>query len=269
MKPAREQLLRLACQAEVLACKPGNVHPGAAFNDLTVQDFLVAAEVAAPILARAQDLGVGRAVREAMLAVRGRVSSNVNLGICLLLAPLAAVESTEINRFRDEAGRVLSALTVDDARDVFAAIRLAQPSGMGEVGDQDISTVPTVTLLEAMDLASGRDDVARQYVTRFADVFETGLSTLERYQPYGIEVAVVGLHLNLMAQRPDSLIARKCGRNVASDSSRRAGDVLASGWPETQGRDLERSLDQWLREDGHRRNPEPRLILSRQHSTLP
>jgi hypothetical protein len=48
--------------------------------------------------------------------------------------------------------------------------------------------------------------------------------------------AVVGLHLALMARRPDTLIARKCGPEVARQSAELARDVLDTGWPETSAR---------------------------------
>jgi HEAT repeat protein len=57
---------------------------------------------------------------------------------------------------KDEARRVLAATTVDDARDVYAAIRLAAPGGLGTVDDQDIADEPTQTLLDVMRLAAGR-----------------------------------------------------------------------------------------------------------------
>src|SRR5262245_26748218 len=60
--------LRAACVLEVSAHKPGNVHPGAAFADASYQDFCRAAEVSAPVLARAGELGVGPAVKQAVAA---------------------------------------------------------------------------------------------------------------------------------------------------------------------------------------------------------
>jgi triphosphoribosyl-dephospho-CoA synthase len=50
-----------------------------------------------------------------------------------------------------------------------------------------------------------------------------------------------------LANRPDSLIARKRGEAVAVEASRRAAEVLAGG--EIAG------FDAWLRGDGHARNP--------------
>jgi triphosphoribosyl-dephospho-CoA synthase len=62
--------------------------------------------------------------------------------------------------------------------------------------------------------------------------------------------------LHLLANHPDSLIARKLGRAVAEEAARRARTVLGAGWPhEPAARTALADLDDWLRADDHRRNP--------------
>ena len=63
---------------------------------------------------------------------------------------------------------MLRETTLADARLAYAAIREAHPGGLGTAGDQDLAGEPSVTLLEAMRLAQGRDLVAREYATGFA-----------------------------------------------------------------------------------------------------
>ncbi|OYW24646.1 MAG: triphosphoribosyl-dephospho-CoA synthetase, partial [Planctomycetales bacterium 12-60-4] len=153
--------IEIACLLEATARKPGNVHPGARFVDLEYRDFVRAAEVSAPMLARSGELGVGPAVYEAVRAARDVCCSNVNLGICLLIAPIAAVEDTRT--LRQGVRQVIEATTVDDAAAVYEAIRLASPGGLGQAAAQDVATAPTVTLLEAMRLASERDAIAYEW----------------------------------------------------------------------------------------------------------
>ncbi len=59
-----------------------------------------------------------------------------------------------------------------------------------------------------------------------------------------------------MSRWPDSLIARKCGAEVAQKAADWAAEVLAAGEPgsETYQQALS-NLDFWLRSDHHRRNP--------------
>ena len=59
-----------------------------------------------------------------------------------------------------------------------------------------------------------------------------------------------------LAEFPDSLVARKCGKKMAQEVSHRAAAVLNVDQPGSPayGGAL-RSFDFWLRSDGHRRNP--------------
>ena len=75
---------------------------------------------------------------------------------------------------------MLEATTVDDARDVYAAIRRAAPGGLGRAEAQDVADEPTMTLLDAMRLAADRDGIAREYATAFEVTFETGAPALDR-----------------------------------------------------------------------------------------
>ncbi len=249
------RLCEQACLMEATARKPGNVHPGARFKDLCYEDFVESAQWAAPWLARAGVDGVGRAVFEAVRATRARVGTNTNLGIALLMAPLAAVPLDQtLGIGIDE---VLRALTPEDAVHVYEAIRFAQPGGLGSVQDGDVATAPPTDLLWAMQLAADRDWIARQYVTGFRNLLEMAVPTLAEWQPAaGWELRVIHLHLELMARWPDTLIARKCGGEVAAESARRARAVLDSGWPGSPaGPGAVEDFDAWLRADGHRRNP--------------
>jgi triphosphoribosyl-dephospho-CoA synthase len=59
-----------------------------------------------------------------------------------------------------------------------------------------------------------------------------------------------------MHEFPDSLIERKCGREVARHAAALAGQVLQMGQPHDE--DYLQALadfDFWLRADGNRRNP--------------
>src|SRR5262245_60406018 len=80
----------LACLLEVMAPRVGNVHRGADVDDVTFTDLPVSAVAMGPAIASAATLGVGRAVRDAVARTQELVATNTNLGMALLLAPLAA-----------------------------------------------------------------------------------------------------------------------------------------------------------------------------------
>ncbi len=253
----------LACLWEATAPKPGNVYRGADFEDLSYVDFLVSAAIVGPILQQTAKQGVGATVLEAVERTQATVATNTNLGMLLLLAPLAAVP--EGVALAEGVRGVLDALTQEDAKHVFAAIRAAQPGGLGEVDEADVNdtTVPDISLHEAMQLAADRDLVARQYTNHFEQVFEVA-DRLEQLAQQGLPLsdAIVRAFLHLLAEHPDSLIARKCGEQVAQEVSTQAaavlsqGKSLASGQPNKPAyQEALQAFDFSLRIDGHRRNP--------------
>ncbi len=239
---------QLACIWEATARKPGNVHRFQDFTDTHYLDFLLSAAAIAPVMESAPARRVGLTILEAIRATRRVVAGNTNLGIVLLLAPLATVPRAEV--LSAGVARILDGLDVADARDAYEAIRLASPGGLGESPAQDVNDTPTVTLCLAMAWAADRDLVARQYASRFREVFEVGVPVLlEGVRTAGsLEAAIVRCHLHLMAEFPDSLIQRKRGRAIAEEAAQRARRVL-----ENKATAME--LDIWLRADGNARNP--------------
>ena len=247
---------QVACVWEATARKPGNVHRYRDFDDAGYVDFLLSAAALAPVLATACQRPVGATVLEAVRATRRVVRTNTNLGIALLLAPLAAVPAGEDLRAGVE--RVLAALTVEDARLAYEAIRQAAPGGLGHVTEQDVAAEPTRTLREVMALAAGRDLIARQYASSYTEVFDDGAPAV--FAGLGlsgsVEGAVIHAHLTLMARHPDTLIARKRGPAEAAEAAARARMVLEEGWPHRPaGRAALAELDDWLRAEGNGRNP--------------
>ena len=243
---------QLACLLEVSAPKPGNVSPGRHFADARYEDFLASAAAIGGPLAGAGTRSVGATIRLAIDATAAWTRSNTNLGIVLLLSPLAraAARRTEPADLRGSLRDVLAGMTVEDARDVYAAIRCAAPGGLGRAESQDVADEPTVTLLEAMRLAADRDTIAREYVSTFEITFATGVPALTRARCDGLswDDAVVETYLTLLAAVPDTHVARRGGAALAADVSQRAKDVLAKGGiRSTAGRREIDALDSFLR----------------------
>lgn len=252
-----QECLHRACLLEATARKPGNVHPGESFEHVAYEDFVASAEAVAPVLARSREIGVGKSILNAVEATRSVCDHNTNLGIILLLAPLAAVPEDAALQVGIQT--VLSALTVEDAEHCYEAIRLAQPRGLGSADSADVSTSsPEGTLTEVMSQAADRDSVARQYATKFATVVKYGVSTLTASSRFeeDWEQAIVHLHLKLIARDSDTDIARKCNAIDVHEAKRRAQAVLRAGWPMAmEGRQRIREFDRWLRAKGSQRNP--------------
>src|ERR671915_784734 len=248
---------QLACVLEVSAEKPGNITPSHDFHDTSYEDMLRSAIAVGPELARAGERGVGETVLAVVEASRRVAPANTNLGIALLLAPLARA-ALEDGPLRARLAATLRALDVEDARAAYAAIRLSGAGGLGERVEHDVRSEPTVGLREAMANAAERDSVASEYVTDYALTFETGVPALVAALGDGLAVreAIVELHLRLLDQAPDTLIARKRGADAAARVSAGAREVLAAGGVRTAaGRRALRSFDASLREPGNALNP--------------
>ncbi len=250
------QCFTLATIMEATAPKPGNVHRGSDFEDMSYPDFVVAASLVGPRLDADAALPVGQTILNAVQNTRNAVGTNTNLGTLLLVVPLAKVPR-ELP-LAANIGEVLCRFTPVDTRQVYAAIVLANPGGMGKVDEADVAEEPPSDLIAAMRLAAERDMVARQYANNFADVLETVVPLISAAVEQGPDLlaAIVHVHIQLMASFPDSLIARRCGVEVAAQAAIRAQRILDSGKPGDDVYDYGLSdLDFWLRADGHRRNP--------------
>ncbi len=255
------QLVTLACLLELAAPKPGNVHRGADFEDMTFGDLVASAVAIAPVMQVAGETSLGETVLNAVQATQALVDQNTNLGIILLLAPIAKAHSQGVDgveELRAATRQVLRALTPEDCRDVYQAIRSARPGGLGNVDVADVHGEAPRDLIEAMRLASGRDAIAQQYVSDFATIFERVVPWLAATQLAGwsLPLGIVHVQMQLMSEFPDSLIARKCGEDTARQAAVLAASVLANGDPHSEPyRRSLADLDFWLRSDGHRRNP--------------
>ncbi len=245
------------------AAKPGNVSRGHDLPGLTYRDFVLSATCIGPAFRRtsggATRAGVGRLILDAVRATRCHVKTNTNLGIILLLAPLArAALSHGRGPLRERLRVVLRGLTVADARLAYQAIRLARPGGLGRVDQQDLSRPPTLTLLECMRLAAARDAIAREYAADFETIFTVGLPTLRalRARHLPLPDAATQTYLTLLARQPDTLIARKRGAALARKVSRMARRVLEAGGLLTpRGRKMVEALDRRLRRSRPPLNP--------------
>ncbi len=184
----------------------------------------------------------------------------------LLLAPLARAALLGKRKapglffagLRDALREVLEATTVDDARDVYAAIRLAAPGGLGRVEAQDVANEPDVTLLDAMRLAADRDAVAREYATAFETTFETAVPALATARRDGLcwDDAIVETFLTLLAAAPDTHVARRSSAALAAQVSRRACTALAAGGIRSAaGRHTIDEMDRALRDGRNIANP--------------
>ncbi|MDP1563555.1 MAG: triphosphoribosyl-dephospho-CoA synthase [Pirellulaceae bacterium] len=286
----------LACQWEVVAAKPGNVHRSADFPDVGLIDFLHSGLAVSHVARRwvsvwsnptvAIEPTFGQFILEAVRATRQLTPSNTNLGICLLLGPLAESWSRltarskvngssappSLEQWRSQNETLISTATVEQTRFIYEAIALAKPGGLGAVSEADVAAANELqtadSVAHVMELAADRDSIAAEFVSGFSVTFErTVPSLLELLSSgCGLQWAIVGTYLRLLAEKPDTLIARKLGHERATEVSVWARQLADSYFPAglrdwakaDREAECEQSLanfDFALRSDGNRLNP--------------
>jgi triphosphoribosyl-dephospho-CoA synthase len=230
-KRARHAFLQ-ACELDVAVRKPGNVSTDSPGHGMQASQFIASAQAAAgPLFS--SGASVGTRIEGAVAATLAVAGCNTNLGIVLLCAPLARLVDLEPGLSNDPAAwragltRVLAALDLEDAAAAYRAISAAQPGGLGHSDAQDVREGPTVTLLQAMQIAAPRDRIARQYADCYADLFDIGLPALSAAgcgsQDRAVSTsAVQALYLAFLGRLPDSHIVRKHGAILAQDVTNEA-----------------------------------------------
>ena len=237
---------------DIEALKPGNVSRHADGHGMTYADFYRSAELVTPVLCR-PDLSMGERLYRAVAQTRQEVGCNTNLGMLLLFLPLIKAheqgagsegeatvgnEKTKNTRLSAALRGLVAAVQQEESARFFAAIRLANPGGLGRVAAHDVRDQPTATLLEAMRAARRRDLIARQYINGYRQVLDFGLPRLQNYlrrwnkvgnqAENSIEWATVGCYLSYLARWRDSHIGRKFGAAAAERVRARSATVLRS-----------------------------------------
>jgi triphosphoribosyl-dephospho-CoA synthase len=260
-----------ACMAELEALKPGNVHIFADGHGMTVQDFVKSAEASANVIAQ-PDLSLGQRILQSVQATHEAVGTNTNLGIILLCAPMIQAcfeqaaeaakndpsyfDALEANIHapssaslfsRDALEAVLSNTSVQDATDVFAAIRLANPAGLGASAAHDVNAPADCNLLQAMQFSAEKDLIAAQYANNFAAIFQFGLPQLQAdaRNEFNPAWSTTKLYLTFLANFSDMHIARKYGADVASSVQAEAKNHLTIFNTLSRPKDYLKALLEW------------------------
>lgn len=197
--------------------KPGNVHIFADGHGMVVQDFIKSAEASALPISK-PEYSVGQRIYHAVEATLAQTSCNTNLGIVLLCAPIiqSYLDNSQIFTL-ESLKQTLADLTSEDAVWTYRAIKLASPAGLGQVQQHDVNEVPHVTLLQAMQSAALRDNIAKQYAHGYEDVVLHGVQHYEHISKHWEREAwvITAVYLRFLSRMTDSHILRKWGESTA------------------------------------------------------
>lgn len=269
--------------------KPGNVHRTQNFENTRFEHFLagIAAiqpnfrmlceRIAQKSFIKDEDyelIKLGQffknAAEKMMMWQKG---GNVIFGHILILAPLASAamlclqsSNTNIHNFKKLLQKIIDNSTVEDTINLYEALRLCNPGGLGTVDRYDVHNNNSlkslqedgITLKAIFELSKGRDLISSEYATNFNITLNEGLpyflDTFHQFQD--INIATVNTFLYLLALHPDSLILKKSGSEPAMLVSNSASKILEKGGISSEeGLTLTINLDKELQKKKGKFNP--------------
>lgn len=269
--------------------KPGNIHRTQNFKETRFEHFLVGIATIQPdfrefcksVYKYSINVGedysfvrLGYFFREAskrMMDSQG--GGNVLLGHLLILAPIAAAATIclkskmlKYSNFVFNLKKVIMDTSVEDTINLYEAIRIANPGGMGMVNKYDINDSGVfkqlksdkITLLDIFELSKERDLISWEYANDFSIILKEGcpyfIQQFEKSKD--INVATVNTFLKMLADHPDTLVIRKSGIEAAREISREAREIVNNGGISTEaGLRLTEILDARLQKDNGKLNP--------------
>ncbi len=283
------ECLQLAVLLEVSSYpKPGNVHRTADFKKTRYEHFLASAVAVTPHFKLAAERGImistgkigldqisiGKIIKNAVESVYAwQNDENTLLGTIILLSPIAvaagmtfAEDSFSIVNLREKIRIVVESTTPVDAVAVYDAIKIAKPGGLGKAPKLDVTDSTSkqkilkdqVTLFDVFKIASEYDSITYEWVNNYPITFDLGYPyfTQQLEKTKDVNTATVHTFLKILAEIPDTLIARKAGLAKAKQVSAQAKQVLEMGGLTTQsGKDRLWKLDEKLRDPTHQLNP--------------
>jgi triphosphoribosyl-dephospho-CoA synthase len=282
------QCLELAVLLEASADKPGNVNRTAGFQGTRYEHFLASAVALSVPLERAAErglavskgeiqpgqVGVGSVIKHCVTNINAwQHGGNTLLGSVLMLSPLAAAAAmtptedyrSDMPELRKNLRLVIESTTPEDAVNVYEAIRLASPGGLGESAELDINDPASVNrirreripLHQVFKIAEKRDTLCAEWVNNYPVTFNLARPALTQQLEKGqnLDQAIVHSFLKVLAQHPDTLIARKTNTQKAKQVSTRARQLLNLNLQTRKGKQALHNFDRQLRKSSNQLNP--------------
>lgn len=280
--------LELAILLESSAHKPGNVSVVTNFENTRYEHFLASAVAATPSFRFAaeqgisvskgkispHEVGIGQIIRDCVKNIHNwQHGGNTLLGTVILLSPIAVaagMSNDEKNRdnveLRKNLKQIVEATTPEDAVELYEAIRIANPSGLGKVSDLDVNSPDSnrkilddkISLYQIFEIASGYDKICSEWVNNYTITFDFAHPYLSEQikRTKDVSTAIIQTFLKVLAEYPDTFIARKANSEKAKEVSIKAAQILELGALETPiGRQSLSKFDEELRRQSNLLNP--------------
>ena len=272
---------------EASAHKPGNVSVVTNFESTRYEHFLASAVAAGSSFEYAAergiavssgkirlcDVGIGRVIRECVADINEwQHGGNTLLGTVILLSPIATAAGMtrsegefDISKLRENLKLVVESTTPEDAVNIYEAIKIANPSGLGKAPRLDVNDPESTnkilaektSLFEVFKIAAKYDTICSEWVNGYPVTFDLAYPHLtNQLENKDLNEAIIQAFLEVLAECPDTFIARKTGLEKARDISSKAREILELGGLGTScGKESLARFDRQLRESSNLLNP--------------
>jgi triphosphoribosyl-dephospho-CoA synthase len=192
----------------------------------------------------------------------------------MLFAPIAVAAGMtptkkkylfDFSVLRKNIDLAVKSTTALDSVDLYEAVGVANPSGLNNAPDFDVTDPRSkerlikenVTLFEVFKIASAYDDICSEWVNNYPVTFDLAYPYLmDQLRSKPLNTAVVHTFLKVLSERPDTFISRKVGKEKAEAVSSDAKLVLELGGLETKkGQKELKQFDGKLRLSRNKCNP--------------
>lgn len=198
--------------------KPGNIDRNHDYADTKYEDFLAAAVGVYPVLEKASRSGsMGELILKATEeSTSWQPGGNTHFGAYILLFPLIKAACESPGDIQNTAINIVRESTVEDAVDFYRAFSKV-PVKMKDSADLDVSDASSLedirkrgmTLFNIMEISSKNDIVAREWTNGFQRCFNAAELIHERRDSGTLNDAIVLTYLELLADEPDTFVAKK------------------------------------------------------------
>jgi triphosphoribosyl-dephospho-CoA synthase len=160
---------------------------------------------------------------------------------------------------------ITESATPEDAVNMYKAIKIANPNGLGKAPDLDINDPAStkriihehVSLYKIFKIAEKYDNICSEWVNNYPITFNLAYPTLkQQLQTHkNIDQAIIHTFLKVLAEHPDTLIARKTSNEKAQQISNAATEILKNRFEKTDAAKKLKKLDRQLRKSSNLLNP--------------
>ena len=219
--------IKFVCDTEIKSLKPGNVHKYSEGHGMNLKDFLKSSLIISKCLTK-NNLDLGKKILISVNEIQNKIKKNTNLGIILMLSPIATIVQEEGIISKEELLKKIKSLikkqNIKNSIPIFKAISLTSPGGLGFSKKYDVNELPNTNLYKAMEFAKKKDLIARQYCNGFEDIYKIGIPAYKKfYNKWGkVDWALTGVYLTFLKKFNDSHIVRNKGNKIATSIKKEA-----------------------------------------------